>query len=82
MLPWLGLGLLFVLLALLPWRWELAGGVLLMVAGLSSAVAYAIWSPQGLPAASRALTILVFGGPPIAAGILFLAHRRAMSART
>ena len=81
-LTWLGAGLLFVLVALVPWRWELVGGLLLTVVGLSAGVAYAIWPPPRLPAASRLLTAIVFGGPPIAAGILFLAHRRAVSAGT
>jgi len=26
-LPWVGVGLFFVLLALLPWRWERTGGL-------------------------------------------------------
>ncbi len=80
-LPWVGVGLLFVLLALLPWRWELTGGLLLMVVGLSAGVAYALWSPPRLPVASRVLTTAVFSGPPLAAGILFLVHRRAVTAR-
>lgn len=78
-LPWVGVGLLYVLLALVPWRWELTGGLLLVVAGLSSGVAYAIWPPPRLPLASRVLTTVVFGVPPVAAGILFLMHRRAMT---
>jgi hypothetical protein len=79
-LPWAGLGLLFVFLALVPWRWELTGGLLLVVGGLSAGVAYAIWSPRRLPVGSRLLTTLVLSGPPLAAGILFLMHRRAMTA--
>jgi hypothetical protein len=79
-LPWVGLGLLFVFLALVPWRWELMGGLLLVVVGLSAGVAYAIWSPPRLPVGSRVLTTVVFSGPPLAAGILFLMHRRAVTA--
>jgi hypothetical protein len=79
-LPWAGVGLLFVCLALVPWRWEMTGGLLLMVVGLSAGAAYAIWSPLRLPIASRVLTTVVFSGPPLAAGILFLMHRRAVTA--
>ena len=78
-LPWVGVGLLFVLLALVPWRWEMTGGLLLMAVGLSAGVAYAIWSPPRLPVGSRVLTTVVFSVPPLAAGILFLIHRRAMT---
>ena len=69
---------LFVLLALVPWRWELLGGLLLLVVGFSAGVAYAIWSPPGLPAPSRVLTTLVMGGPPIAAGTLLLMHHHVV----
>ena len=79
-LPWVGVGLLFVLLALVPWRWERTGGLLLIVVGLSAGVAYTIWSPPRLPVASRVLTTIVFSAPPLAAGILFLMHRRAVTA--
>jgi hypothetical protein len=74
-----GVGLLFVFLALVPWRWELTGGFLLVVVGLSAGVAYAIWSPPALPVASRVLTTVAFSGPPLAVGILFLSHRRAVT---
>ena len=80
MLPWVGIGLLFVFLALVPWRWERAGGLLLTLVGLLAGAAYAIWSPSRLPAIGRVLTTVLFGGPPLAAGILFLIHRRAVSA--
>lgn len=77
-LPWMGLGLLFVFLALVAWRWELTGGLLLVVVGLLAGVAYAIWSPPRLPVVSRILTTVVFSVPPLTAGILFLMHRRTM----
>jgi len=71
-LPWVGVGLLFVFLALVPWRWERTGGLVLVIVGLSAGVAYAIWAPPRLPLASRALATLAFSGPPLVAGILFL----------
>ena len=80
MLSWAGLGVLFVMLALLPWRMEGPGGLLLVVTGLLVGLAYAIWAPPGLPLASYVITTVVFGGPPLVAGILFLRHRRAATA--
>ena len=78
--PWVGVGLLFVILALAPLRWEVSGGVLLVVAGLLIGVAYAIWAPPGLPLSSRVITIVVLSGPPLVAGILFLRHPGAVTA--
>lgn len=74
-LLWAGVGLLLVCLALVPGRWEMTGGLLLVVVALSAGVAYAIWPPPQLPVVSRVLTTVVFSGPPLAAGILFLMHR-------
>ncbi len=76
-LPWVGLGLLFVVSALLPCRWDAIGGSLLIAFGLSAGVAYALWSPSGLPVASRILTIVALSGPPAVAGVLFIVNRRA-----
>ena len=78
--PWVGVGLLFVILALAPLRWEVTGGVLLVVVGLLIGVAYAIWAPPGLPLTSRVITIVVLSGPPLVAGILFLRHPGAVTA--
>jgi hypothetical protein len=73
-LPWVGVGLLFLFVALVPWRWEMTGGLLLMVVGLSAGAAHAVWWP------GRVLTTVVFGAPPVVAGILFLMHHRAVTA--
>jgi hypothetical protein len=78
---WVGVGLCFVILAIVPWRWEVAGGLVFVVLGLLIGVAYSIWPPQ-LPLASRMITTVLLTGPPIVAGILFLMHHRAASART
>ena len=80
MASWAGVGLLFVILAMLPWRKEGIGGLLLVVAGLLIGVAYVVWAPPGLPLASRVITTVVFSGPPVMAGILFLRHHRAVLA--
>jgi len=73
---WAGLGLLFVILALVSWRWEATGGLLLVVVGVLIGVAYTIWPPPRLPLVSRVMTT-VLSGPPLVAGILFLRHDRA-----
>jgi hypothetical protein len=81
--------LLFVILALVPWRWEAAGGLLLVVTSLLIGATYAIASASivrddgsRLPLAVRAIGTLFFGGPPLVAGILFLLHRhRAANTR-
>ena len=75
-LPWVGLGLLFIIVAVAAWRWERTGGLLLFAVGLLAAVLYALRPPEQLPLAGRVVTTLFFGVPPVAAGLLFLAHRR------
>jgi len=72
--PWITGGLLLVFLALIPLRLERTGGLLLIVTGLTGMVAYTIWSPPGLPVASRVLATIVFSAPPVLAGSLFLMH--------
>lgn len=77
-LPWVGLGILFLGAALAALHWERAGGVLLAVLGLSAAIVYATQPPPLLSANVRLVTALFFGLPPVLAGVLFLAHRRAV----
>jgi hypothetical protein len=77
--PWVSVGLLFVILALMPPRWEVTGGVLLVVVGMLLGVAYAIWAPPGLSPASRVITIVVLSGPPPGSGIILLRHHRCLS---
>jgi len=70
--------LLFTIVALVPWRREGIGGLLLVVIGLLVGAVYAIWPPPQLPLLQRVITIVVFlTGPPLVAGILFLMHHRA-----
>jgi len=79
---WVGVGVLFAILALMPWGWEAGGGVLLVAAGLLVAAIYARWAPPQLPFASRLLTTLVLSGPPFVAGVLFSIHHQAAAAHT
>jgi hypothetical protein len=80
MAEWVGAGLFFVLVATVAWHREFAGGLLLVAVGVLAGSAYAMRPPAGLPAGSRVMTTVVFGVPPILAGILFLFHHRAASA--
>jgi hypothetical protein len=69
-------GVLFLLLAVIPWRWEAVGGVLLALTGLFFAVAYPM-AYSHLPLPIRLMTAITLAGPPLAAGIVFLLHRWA-----
>lgn len=75
-MPWVGLGLIFLMAAVAAWRWEMAGGALLGGVGVIAAVAYALRPPEQLALPGRLATALFFGVPPLAAGILFLVHHR------
>jgi uncharacterized membrane protein HdeD (DUF308 family) len=81
MAPWVGAGVLFVLLAVFAWRSEVAGGVLLGAIGAVTGLAYLTWPPAGLPAVVRLVTAAVLGVPPILAGLLFLTHHHVTSTR-
>jgi hypothetical protein len=74
-LPWVGAGLLFILLALLPWRWQTTGGILLIIAGFLIGAGYVVWGPPSLPLAGRVISTVTLSLPPLIAGILFLAGR-------
>jgi Na+/proline symporter len=79
MLAWVGVGLLFLGVALAAWRWEFTGGLLLLVAGLVTGVVYAIWWPPRLSVAIQIFTEIAFVVPPVVAGLLFLLHHRGLS---
>jgi hypothetical protein len=81
MAAWVAVGLLFLVVALVPWFWETSGGVLLISVGLLTGVAYTVWAPSGLAPAVRLVTAFVFGAPPLIAGALFLMHHHATTAR-
>ena len=68
---------IFVLSTLLAWRWEAVGGALLAVEGLA-ATGFVLWAlvVGRISASGSVLMSLTLGLPPLAAGILFLYHRR------
>jgi len=79
---WAGLGILFLIVSVVPWAWERGGGVLLSALGVLVGVVYPVWAPSRLSIVSRATTTLALSGPPIVAGIIFMMHRRVLTART
>jgi len=76
---WLCVGLVFVILALVAWRWEFAGGLMLIAGGVLAALTYGIWEPRELSLVSHVTTLLTFGVPPAAAGALFLIHHHGIT---
>jgi len=76
---WLCVGVIFLALALVAWRWEVAGGLMLIAAGVLAAAAYAIWGPRQLSLASRVATLVIFAVPPAAAGALLLIHHHGIT---
>ena len=69
---WIAFGLILCFVALIPWRWETAGGFLLVGLGVTGGIAYGLWSPAGLHIVAVVLTILVYTAPALVAGGLFL----------
>jgi hypothetical protein len=69
-----GVLLLFVVMALVASRWEVAGGFLLGFFGLVIGIAHAISGKGGIGT-------VFLAGPPILVGILFLMHHRAVATR-
>jgi hypothetical protein len=73
-----GTCLLSIVLALVPWRWEKTGGLLLIAVALAVGAVYAILAPSHLTTGVKALTTAMLAVPPLIAGIFFLLHRRAV----
>jgi len=74
MTGWVALGLAFVILALVAWRWEMVGGFVLMTVGMLAALAYGLREPHELPVTTGVATLLALSVPPVSAGALFLMH--------
>jgi len=68
-------GLVFFASAIVPWRWERAGGIILIVVSVLLFIIYPVfWSY--LPLDVKLLTLLVLAVPPMVSGILFVIARR------
>jgi len=69
-------GLVFLVTALIAWRWEAVGGVLLLLEGLIIAVGYP-WMFHGrFPLRTYVFVELTMAVPPLVAGVLFLIASR------
>lgn len=72
-------GLVFLVTALIAWRWQAVGGMLLLLEGLIVAVGYP-WRFQGrFPLGTYVFMELTMALPPLVAGVLFLAASRMTS---
>ena len=78
---WSGVGLTFVVLAILPWWFEATGALLLVAAGPLIGAAYEIWAPPHLPLSARVITSAMLSGPPLLAGVLLLLPPRVSPPR-
>lgn len=61
------------LVLLAAWRWPLAGGPLLMAAGVAAGFFFGWWAR--FPAATRLFMVLTLVAPPVVAGALIIAAR-------
>jgi hypothetical protein len=69
-------GIIFFLLLLVVWRWEMVGGGLLILASLAILVAYPLVFGPRFRWQVVALVLLTMALPPLLAGVLFLVHWR------
>ena len=71
---WLLLACVFMLVAIVPQRWEAQGGALLIACGLALLAAYDIWHPTEMKSGLVALLGLLLTVPPLTTGLYFLGH--------
>lgn len=70
-------GLVFLVSALIAWRWQAVGGVLLLLEGLVIAVGYLLMVQHSrFSLLTRIQVDLMLALPPLVSGILFLAASR------
>ncbi len=65
-------GMVFLASVAFAWKWELIGGVVLIIEGLLVAVLYPIMAADLIETGVIALVLLTMGLPPLAAGVLYL----------
>jgi len=70
-------GMVFLISALVAWKWEIFGGVLLVAEGLVVLIRYPFMA-RGFPPATIAFVLLTMALPPMLAGLLicFSARKR------
>jgi hypothetical protein len=75
-------GGVFVVTALVAWRWPVAGALLLIAEGLFIAIAYPLTFGRRFPIFTTIMVWLTMAAPPLVAGALLLADRRRARVRT
>jgi hypothetical protein len=71
-------GLLFLVTALVAWRWSMVGGIVLLGEGVFILIAYPLFAHGRFQAGTVVATVVALALPPLVAGLLFvLARRRA-----
>lgn len=76
-------GLVFLVSAIIAWKWETVGGVLLVLEGIMVLIAHAAMTYGRFPLLTIIFVLLAMALPPWVAGILFLANwRRSEGRRT
>ena len=68
--------LLFIISALVPFRWERAGAYLLITLGVVFLIAYPLRMAKRMPLLTVLFVILTLATPPIISGILLLTYKR------
>ncbi|HEY3295182.1 MAG TPA: hypothetical protein VGL38_07070 [bacterium] len=68
-------GMVFLISALVAWKWDVLGGILLMAEGLAVLVRYPFMA-RGFPSETIVFVLLTMVLPPLAAGGLLLLGRR------
>lgn len=69
-------GLVFVISAIIAWRWEAIGGVLLLQIGLLVLIAYIVMAYNRFPLSTITVVLLAMALPPLVAGALCCACGR------
>jgi hypothetical protein len=69
-------GLVFLVSAFVPWRWEALGAVLLLVEGIVVLIAYPVMVSGRFPLSTIVFVSLTMALPPLVAGVLLLADWR------
>jgi len=75
-------GLIFLVFALVAWKWELLGGLLVLLSGVAVAIGYPVWAAGRFELMTIVFVLLTMALPPLVAGILHLASWATSRRRT
>lgn len=68
-------GLVFLVSAIVAWRWQTVGAIVLLAEGALTAIAYPL-AARNMPVRTLVFLLLLMSLPPLVAGALFLVSRR------